>query len=241
MVLPPDKDPLGRALIDFCKGKPTPPLIVRSDLAEDDAYEVSYYFREENELPEWERIALSHCKGSILDIGAGSGCHSLILQEQGLPVTAIDISPGAVQVMKYRGIRDVQLTDFFTLSARQFDTLWLMMNGIGIVGTIAGLHQFFNKAPTLLNTNGRIILDSSDLVYLLNDEEVLEYLLNREKAFGEVEFQIVYKEVEGEPFDWLYIDFDSLKQIASKYSFSCHLLCEGPHYEYVAMLELEEI
>ena len=237
MVLSPDKDPLGRALIDFCTGKPTPPLTVHSDLAEDDVYEVSYYFRKREELPEWEQTALSHCKGNILDIGAGSGCHSLLLQEQGFPVTAIDISPGAIQVMKHRGILDAELADFFTFTGRQFDTLWLMMNGIGIVGTMAGLHQFFQKAPTLLTPDGRIILDSSDLGYLLNDEEVLEYLLNRERAFGEVEFQMVYKDIEGEPFDWLYIDFDSLKQIAGKYSFSCHLLCEGPHFEYVAMLE----
>ena len=238
MVLSPHKDPLGRALLDYWKGIPTPPLSVRSDLAEDDLYEIDYYFREEQDFPSWEREALDHCRGHVLDVGAGGGCHALSLQQRGLKVTAIDISPGAVEVMKKRGIKDARLVDFFDLENIRFDTLWLMMNGIGIVGTYEGLHSFLQKVPSVLNPGGRVILDSSDLAYLLEDEEIRVEMLNREKPFGEVTFQTTYKDISSEPFPWLYLDFDSLKQIASGYNYHCSLLIQGPHFEYVAALEL---
>lgn len=240
MVLSPNKDPLGRALLDYWEGKPCPPLSVKSDLAEDDLYDIAYYFRAEQDFPTWEQEALAHCKGHVLDIGAGSGCHSLLLQQRGFPVTAIDISPGSVQVMKERGISDARLIDFFELQDIRFDTLLLMMNGIGIVGNFEGLHTFLRKAPTLLRPKGRIILDSSDLAYLLENEKALAELLSREKPFGEVTFQTAYKELESDPFEWLYIDFATLKQIAGGYNYRCDMLIAGPHFEYVAMLELNE-
>ena len=240
MVLSPHKDPLGRALLDYWAGSPGPPLVVRSDLAEDDFYDVAYYFRQEKDFPFWEKEALDHCIGHVLDVGAGGGCHALSLQQRGFTVTAIDISPGAVEVMKKRGISDARLVDFFDLENMRFDTLWLMMNGIGIVGTYLGLHSFLRKAPSVLKPNGRIILDSSDLAYLLEDEEIQVEILNREKPFGEVTFQMTYQEITSAPFPWLYVDFDTLKQIASGHNYECSLLTEGPHFEYVAVLEFKE-
>ena len=235
-MLPPEKDPLGRALLDFQAGKPTPDIWVGSDLAEDDYYEVAYYFRAEAEMPTWEQNALAHCAGEVLDIGAGSGCHSLVLQDRGVTVTALDNSPGAIEVMKARGVQSVIESDIFSYQGKTYDTLLMLMNGLGIVGSFDGLREFLDQIPKWLRPGGQIILDSSDLAYLLEDNFVLEEMLNRENAFGEVLFQLCYKEICSDPFPWLYTDADTLASIAHSKGFSCEILAQGDHYEYVAKL-----
>lgn len=238
MTIPSHQDPLGLALKEYLQGLDTPDLLVKSDISEDDYYEVAYYFREEREMPEWEKVALSHCRGKVLDIGAGSGCHSLVLQQRGLEVLALDNSPGAVEVMKARGVHSVRLGDVFTFQKHGFDTLLLLMNGLGIVGDFKGLRAFLKLARSWLNPEGQIILDSSDIAYLLEDEVILSQMLDREQAFGEVRFQLCYNGLCGEEFSWLYLDYESLASIAATQGFGSELLAKGPHFEYVAKLTM---
>ena len=236
MNFPSYQDPLGQALLEYWEGLDTPDILVRSDIAEDDYYQIGYYFREEKNMPEWEKIALSHCRGKVLDIGAGSGCHSVLLQKRGLVVDAIDSSPGAVQVMKARGLKSVFLGNFFDFQGGAYDTLLMLMNGLGIVGNFQGLRTFLELAKSWLNPGGQILLDSSDIAYLLEDEEILSQMLSRDSAFGEVVFQLCYKDMCGEVFPWLYLDYESLDSIASSMGYSCELLAKGIHFEYLAKL-----
>jgi SAM-dependent methyltransferase len=100
-------------------------------------------------MPEIERKALDMATGKTLDVGAGSGCHSLVLQEKGIDVTAIDISPLSVETMKERGIKKVMEQDFFTMQGK-YDTILMLMNGIGIVGTLERLPKFFRQLDNIL-------------------------------------------------------------------------------------------
>ena len=133
------KDAMGRAIADYWKNKKADRLRVFSPMFEEDEIPLTTLFRNYENMPEIERKALDMATGRTLDVGAASGCHSLVLQKKGIDVTAIDISPLAVETMKNRGVQKVIEQDFFTLEGQQYDTILMLMNGIGIVGTLERL------------------------------------------------------------------------------------------------------
>ncbi|MEM6802987.1 MAG: class I SAM-dependent methyltransferase, partial [Bacteroidota bacterium] len=166
------KDPFGLAMWSYMRGNLKAKVKVYSDIAVDDNIPVSYLFRTYSQMPKWEQKAIDHCYGYILDIGAGAGSHSLELQNRGEEVKAIDISYGAVEMMKERGLKQASHISFWDLAEESFDTLLLMMNGIGLVGNLKGLNAFLEKAKTHLNAGAQIILDSSDINYLYEELEM---------------------------------------------------------------------
>ena len=48
-----------------------------------------------------------------------------------------------------------------------------------------------------------------------------------------------YKDILGESFDWLYIDFQTLSLYATENGFQAELVKEGKHYDYLAKLTLK--
>ena len=110
------------------------------------------------------------------------------------------------------------------------------MNGSGIIGQLENLTAFFQKAKQLLRPGGSILMDSSDLRYLYEDEDGSFVINIADKYYGEVDFQIQYKEIMGDPFDWLYIDFQTLSLYATQNEFEAELVKEGKHYDYLARL-----
>jgi SAM-dependent methyltransferase len=193
------------------------------------------YFRDEDEMPEMELLALQLCKGRTLDIGAGAGSHALWLQEHNISVSAIDISEGAVKVMRDRGVQDARVQDIFTLSNEKFDTLLLLMNGIGLVQNIEGLKTFLKQAKMLLNKGGQLLFDSSDIAYLYEDgiPELTEY-------YGEIKCRYEYRRQKSEWFSWLYIDQQKLTQIAIEEGFRTEMLFEDDSDQYLVRLSVQE-
>ena len=173
--------------------------------------------------------------GKTLDVGAGSGCHSLVLQEKGIDVTAIDISPLSVETMKDRGVKKFMEQDFFTLKG-QFDTILMLMNSIGIVGILERLPKFFRQLDKLLAPGGQVLCDSSDISYVFEDENGMIDIPNEMDYYGELSFRMQYKDTVGEPFDWLYIDADTLKEKAAKNGYVAEVVAEGEHYDYLARI-----
>lgn len=238
LITDPSKDPLGRALLDYHAGNPTGTLWAMCDIADDDEIPIQQFFRAYDEMPPLEQLALQHCRGHVLDIGAGAGSHSLILQNMGLTVTAIDISPGAVAVMRRRGVKQVVHADIFHWQQQGFDTLLLMMNGIGLVGDLQGLEVFLSAMRSKLKPEAQILLDSSDVSYLFMDEEGTQRIDNQAGFYGEAAFYMKYKSIRGKPFKWLYLDVSLLQNRAEALGYRCELLAEGEHYEYLARLSL---
>ncbi|MDN5290453.1 MAG: hypothetical protein PWQ06_692 [Anaerophaga sp.] len=210
---------------------------VWSNIAETDQIPVNYLFRSFAQMPFLEQTALKHCRGKVLDIGAGAGSHALWLQQQGLEVTALEISAGACDVMQKRGVKNVRQMNFFSLTGEtKYDTLLMLMNGIGIVGTTHRLQDFFTLARKLLNPGGRILVDSSDLRYLfLEDDGTILINLNN-KYYGEVEYRMSYKGRKGRRFPWLFIDDQLLAYHAEKNGFRFERIVEGNHYDYLAKM-----
>ena len=239
-LLSPHKDPMGAAIADyFTKGRAAK-LRVFSSQFDEDEIPAEQLFRTFDEMPVLEQEALRRATGKILDCGAGSGCHALALQDMGKQVEAIDISPLSVETMQKRGVRQAYCVNLFDEHYLQkFDTILMLMNGSGIIGKLENMGTFFTKMKQLLNPGGCIYMDSSDLRYLFEDEDGSFLVDLAAGYYGEIDFRMQYKQVKGEPFDWLYVDFQTLSFYAAENGFKAELVKEGEHYDYLACLKMQ--
>ena len=232
------KDPMGRAIAEYYEKGKAAKLRVFSSLFYEDEIPVKTLFRSFEEMPIPEQTALHLCRGRVLDVGAGSGCHSIELMNRGMEVMAIDISELSVEVMKKRGV-DARIVNFFDDTFNEkFDTILMAMNGIGIVGKTEQLPKFFMRAKQLLAEGGQILLDSSDIRYVFENEDGSFDINLNAGYYGEIDYNMQYRDTKGESFDWLYIDFDTLSMYAEKYGFKCEKCINGEHYDYLARLVL---
>ena len=236
MDLDNNTDALGFALLSFMEGERNFDVTIISDISDDDVIPVNYLFRTEKDFPDLEKKAIALCKGKLLDVGAGSGCHSLVLKNKGLTVQSIDISKGAVDVMLQQQLNAEQL-NFFDVSEK-YDTLLFLMNGIGISGTLDGLKPFLNHAKSLLKPNGQLLLDSSDISYMFEDEDGAIWTDLNKSYYGEVVYQMKYKDAITKPFNWLFVDFETLKKQAMDIGFNVDLILEDDNNQYLAKLYL---
>lgn len=236
-LLTTDKDPMGAAILDYLEHGRADKLRVFSSQFDEDEIPVRTLFRTEKQMAPLEQTALQLAAGRILDVGAGSGCHSLALQAAGKEVEAIDISPLSVEAMRRRGVKQATQANLFNESfCGSYDTLLMLMNGSGIIGRLENLPAFFRKAKQLLRPGGSILMDSSDLRYLYEDEDGSFVIDIAGDYYGEVDFRMQYKDIIGDPFDWLYIDFQTLSLYAAQNGFETELVKEGKHYDYLARL-----
>ncbi|MFV8224709.1 class I SAM-dependent methyltransferase [Christiangramia aquimixticola] len=228
-----NKDIFGTAIKAFYNKKDKTPITVHSPHFDDDEIPVEYLFRKYKDMPLVEQKALDLCKGEVLDVGCGAGSHALYLQEKpDLKVSAIDTSEGAIEVALERGVKNAQVQDFFKLKDKNYDSILLLMNGSGIIGKLDKLDDFLNHCKELLNEDGIIIMDSSDLIYLFDDE-----FIDTEEYYGELEYTLSYKDLKSDSFDWLYLDPETLIEFADKNGFNCEIVTKGEHYDFLAVLK----
>ena len=237
IITSPDKDPLGAMLQDYLDGKKD--AFVRVSSPNLDMWKMTgdVMFRNFSHMSNLERKALSICRGRTLDVGAGSGCHSLCLQKRHLDVNALDISPGCIEIMKKRKVNCPIHNNLFRLKERKYDTILMLMNGIGICGSIDGLNLFFQFIPELLQPDGQILVDSTDLADLYSHDKLTT---TADRYYGETQFIMSYKSVTGDCFDWLYIDFHTLAHIADYNGFACEKIMSDRSRRFLARLSLEK-
>lgn len=233
------KDLFGKAIFDYQTGNNPEDLITETTISEADEMSVAYLFRGFDEMPKLEQKALQLSKGKILDIGCGAGSHSLYLQNKELDVTSIDISPSAIEACKLRGLKKAFAQDVMTLNNQKFDTLLLLMNGAGMCGRLTNISKFLQHLKSLLTEKGQILVDSSDIIYMFDeDEDGGKWIPGEADYYGEVEFTISYKGETEKPFEWMYIDYNTLQNAAIANGLACELILEGEHYDYLAKLSI---
>ncbi|MGM8361413.1 class I SAM-dependent methyltransferase [Flavobacterium sp. ARAG 55.4] len=233
------KDLFGKAILDYQTNNTPEDLITETTISEEDEMSVTYLFRNFNEMPAIEQKALQMAKGKVLDIGCGAGSHSLYLQnERKLETTAIDISPNAIQVCQLRGLKNAFVQDILTFENEKFDSILLLMNGTGIFGTLKNTPKFLQKLKFLLNPGGQILIDSSDIIYMFDEDEDGAYEIPANVYYGELEFTISYKGEKEDTFPWLYLDYNTLQNAANDNGLQCELISEGEHYDYLAKLSI---
>jgi SAM-dependent methyltransferase len=233
-----DPDIMGMAMLDYHYGRHQEDISSYSSIAGEDKLPLKHLFRSFDEMPKLEQLALKRTKGKTLDVGCGSGIHALYLQQQNTVVEAIDISKGAVEVCKLRGIKNARCISLYKLKDKKYDTILLLMNGIGLCGKLSKLPALLEHLKGLLNENGVILTDSSDLSYMLEDRSY--YLEKSDAYYGEVTFQLFYKDMVSKPFDWVYIDFETLNEHAGQAGMQCTLVKKGRHFDYLAELKLKK-
>ena len=234
-------DIFGQALLDFYNDNYSEDLITTSNITEADEMSLPYLFRSYAEMPELEKTALQNIKGKILDVGCGSGSHSLYVQNKNHSVTAIDTSKGAIAVAKKRGVIDARNSDLLELTDETYDTILLLMNGTGIFETLAKTPVYLQHLKTLLTENGQILIDSSDLRFMYDTNEDGSIWVPADRYYGELDFRLHYKGNVSEPFQWLYIDAPLFEKIANENGFVFQILAEGSHYDYLARLSVKPI
>ena len=230
--------PHEQAMRAYHRGDRDASLVVYDDYERDEV-PVAYFFRQEEEFPELEQVALRHCRGRVLDVGAGSGCHTLALQERGLEVTAIEVLPGLVEILRERGVRDARVATWMDLEAEPFDTVLMMMNGLGLAETLPGLQGFFRDARRLVKPDGQVLAGSTDVrVYMEAKAGQSGRPVRPDGRYlGELHFQLEFQGRKGPPFGQLYVDPETLGQYARREGWSCELLLAPDEYgHYLARL-----
>jgi len=235
------KDLFGKAILDYQTNNSPEDLITATSISDEDEMSVSYLFRSFEEMPILEQKALKLAKGKILDVGCGAGSHSLYLQkERNLEVIAIDISENAVKACKLRNLQNVKIQNILEMEVddldSKFDTILLLMNGTGIFGTLKNTSQFLQKLKSLLNPKGQILIDSSDIIYMFDEDDEGAFAIPADGYYGEVQYTVTYKGENEDTFPWLYIDYNTLQNAAHANGLRCELILEGPHYDYLAKL-----
>lgn len=235
------KDLFGKAILDFQTNNSPEDLITETSISEEDEMSVEYLFRSYDKMPKLEQKALQLAKGKILDVGCGAGSHSLYLQiEKKFDVRSIDISKNAVEACQLRGLKNVQVQNILEIDSdnpeNKFDTILLLMNGTGIFGTLKETTKFLQKLRSLLNPNGQILIDSSDIIYMFDNDEEGGKWIPSNGYYGELTFNIRYKNEIEDQFSWLYLDYNTLQNAAFANGLQSELILEGEHYDYLARL-----
>jgi len=228
------KDIFGNALLDYQNGNYTEDIVTSTSISDDDVLPLPYLFRGFSEMPLLEQKALELANGHVLDVGCGAGNHSLHLKENGLHVKSIDVSEGAIEVCKKRGLENAHAIDIKN-ETETFDTILMLMNGSGFFQNLENTPKVLEHLKSLLNKDGQILIDSSDIKYMYEDEDGGYWIDANANYYGELEYHINYKN-KNESFTWMYIDFENLKSACKSVGLDCELVLEGEHFDYLARI-----
>ncbi|MBV7270420.1 class I SAM-dependent methyltransferase [Winogradskyella luteola] len=228
------KDVFGKALLDYYHENHFEDIVTWTNISDKDILPLLYLFRSFSEMPKLEKEALRLCKGTILDVGCGSGSHSLWLQNKGFNVKAIDRSRGAIEVAQQRGVLNTELKSLLD-ETDTFDTILLLMNGTGIFQEVSQVSKYLRHLKSLLRPNGQILMDSSDISYMYSDGFEAE-IKSESRYYGELDYYISYKGEEEVPMKWLYLDFETLKTACLTLGLRCEKVLDGKHFDYLARL-----
>ncbi|MCB4808869.1 methyltransferase domain-containing protein [Tamlana sp. 62-3] len=229
------KDLFGKALLDYQNGNYTEDIMTSTSISDEDELPLPYLFRNYSEMPKLEQQALKLSKGKVLDVGCGAGSHSLYLQQKGMDVKAIDVSEGAIEVSKIRGVKNAEILNILN-ETETFDTVLLLMNGTGIFQELTQVSKYLTHLKSLLKPNGQILIDSSDIKYMYLDDDGGYWQDMNASYYGELDYYLSYKGEKEVPMKWLYLDFDTLKLASETVDLNCELVLEGEHYDYLARL-----
>lgn len=229
------KDLLGKAIYDEYTGNREHTVFTETSISEPEEFPVDYMLRGYESMPVLERHALDQSAGHVLDVGCGAGSHALYLQERGLEVTAIDISPWSVRTAKMRGVKTAKVADLYQWQEEKYDTILLLMNGSGILGKLNKVADGLKYLEDLMTPQGQILIDSSDLIYMYDEDDDGGKWVPGDRYYGELTFTVHYGD-ERESFPWLYLDYERLEEIAHSVGLKCEKLEEGEHYDFLARI-----
>jgi SAM-dependent methyltransferase len=236
------QDAYGQQLLaQFNSGTPKAEFIERDDNFIDTGSEAGLYFFEYEQWSPVEQKAIKQVKGRVLDIGCGAGRHSLYLQRKGFEVSAIDNSPGAIEVCKLRGVKNamvksiVEIDDF---EPNSFDTILMMGNNFGLFGDAENAESLLKELYRITSSDAQIIAGTRN-PYKTNSPEHLEYHeLNRQRGRmpGQIRMRVRYGKTVGEWFDYLFVSPEEMKEMVADANWQLKELMESESANYFAVI-----
>jgi len=234
-------DLFGKALLDFLDGEDAVASIERDD-GFTESERISSYFRRYAEFEECEKKALEHAKGRVLDIGVGAGRVALHLQDRGLDVVGLDISEGALEVCRRRGVRSVMNMSACELSLDKasFDTAVAFCNNFGLCGAPDRVLAMLKALRRVLSRDGVFLAGSVDPLNTTRPEHLRYHKDNvaRGRLPGHVTIRQRYAGQVGEWFDLLLARPSDMSSLCEKSGWRIEKLymSPAPSPAYVAVL-----
>jgi SAM-dependent methyltransferase len=196
------------------------------------------YFAPVRRWPAVERRALRYIRGRVLDVGVGAGRVALELQARGREVVAIDVSPGAVEVARNRGVSDVRLLAFEEVDASlgHFDTVVMYGNNFGLFGSRAKARRLLRRLRPFVT---RIVATSND-PYATEDPAHLAYHernRGRGRMSGQLRLRERYRDLVGPWFEYLIVSPDEMADIVESTGWQLRRVVRDEGSYFVAVLD----
>jgi len=211
------EDAYGAMMLAALDGRGSPEIVERDDgLFEASNYHETYMAPFQR-WPAHNRRAMRFVRGRVLDVGCGAGRVCLHLQERGLDVVGIDISPGAVEVCRRRGVRDARVCPIENVDASLgvFDTIVMLGNNFGLFASKAKARRLLRRFHELTSERGRIVAETRD-VHRTEDPVHLTYLernRRRGRLPGQIRIRVRYRLLKTPWFDYLMVSRDELEEL----------------------------
>ena len=207
-----ESDAFGHALLDHLDGCAGHELIERSDGYIAVSAGTEMYFAEPSDQ---QCEIVERAVGRVLDVGCGAGRYALYLQEQGLEVVGIDVSPLAIDVCRRRGLRDARLLSVEEVDASlgKFDTVLMLGHNLALLGSAGGAKRILKRLHRAVVPGGRLIGDILD-PYETEDPNYLAYhAQNRStgRMGGQIRMRVRYKGYKSPWFDYLFLSREELE------------------------------
>ena len=205
---------LGLALKDYFNGSQNGDLLVESDRAATEAYQMASFFASYTKWNPIEQQAIDKCQGHVLDIGAGAGRHALELQARGLEVTAVEPDGELAKLCISRGLKHIVHSTWQHCNALPTppDTILLLMNGLGLAGYHDKLLYLARFCFSTLKPGGQVLADSSEILYLPPSPKL-------HRGNDEIYFRFTYDGQFSEWFSWLFASPAFVKATFTKAGF----------------------
>ena len=238
-------DAFGFALLDYLEhGSEARSHFIERDDGLLETIDTGVLFTQESDWSVAEAPVGDRAGRRVLDVGAGAGRQALPLQESGREVVALDVSPGAVEVCRRRGVRETFTGTVFELAetvAEPFDTFLLCGNNYGLLESVEHGPSFLGALADMAAPRAEIIGTCLD-PFATEDPLHLAYHernRNRGRHPGQIRLRARWSDVATSWFDYLFVPVEQLEELAERAGWELveHQQASRP---YLAVLRLHE-
>jgi len=240
------EDAYGHLMYDYFRGRHGAEIVER----EDGLFDVSnslpgYYMSDYSTWKVSEKLGLRYVRGRVIDVGCGAGRISLFLQQKGLDVLAVDVSPLAVRVCKLRGVRKVMVISATGITSvlGVFDTIVMFGNNFGLFGNPQRAKWLLKRFHNMTSEKARIIVESFD-PYKTTDPVHRQYhAINRRKGRlgGQLKIRVRYRKYVTPWFQYLIVSKSEMRKILKGTGWTLRRTFETKSGSYVAIIEKTKV
>jgi SAM-dependent methyltransferase len=211
-----NQDAYGNEILALFEGNDIAEIIERDD-GYIDSMGGGYLFAPISQWDAGERQAIKLARGRVLDVGAGGGRHAVYLQNKGLDVTVIDISPRAIEVCKRRGVKKARVLDFAKIrpSLGTFDTVLMFGNNFGLFGSPARAKRLLRTLHKMTSPDARILGETLDPYQTTNPDHLAYHRMNRRRGRmpGQVRIRVRSRRLKSPWFDYLFVSRKEMREL----------------------------